>query len=618
MLCPKCNADFHQRFCPRCGLDLQIYAEVDSLKAEVESLRQLVASGSRLRPDLSAGLGSAEKSGVVEGGKTPPPLPSAFTKNQRAKNASEGSSAEVAVGQKWLLGIGVLILIIGIGFFLKYAFDQQWIGPAVRISIGFICGLLLLLGGSVCRRRNLRGLDVGIGAVGLGTLYLTSYAASQVDRFLPTSLALVLILLTTAVGVSLATLWASQALAILALLGGYFAPLLFASALFDHWLFLGYLLILTMGGQVLAYVKDWRPLYSSGAVWTWLSIVVWSQRDYRKEWLLETLVFTQILFVAYSLMPFLRAALRKESNWSQGFLLAVVNGLFCCWYSESLLNYQKSSGSLVTLSYAVASLALALLFWRQRTPGLLSSWLIAQGLVFLLVFWEQVLGNSWVTVFWSAELVALYWSAAKCNDRTLLSATFLVGLLVVLRYFVDASSLVLEPAHSVSFTEQVVARWSAGLSLVMGLLVVVCLDRTGRVGGSHPRFNRAFEMLGIVSLFGFANLEWYRFANQFMPRIELSGYSVLWSVFAVGLILLGLWRRRKAYRVSAISLLIVTVLKVLVFDTAEVSTPYRILSCLVLGVILMAVSFLYYRFTERLIGLEAEKPRSREAQNAER
>jgi uncharacterized membrane protein len=602
MLCPKCNAVFHERFCPECGLDLQIYAEVDSLKAEVESLRQLISSGSRLRPDLSAdGLGGDEKNGrLEEPEKTPPPLPTGLLKSQRAKNASEGNSTEVAVGQKWLLGIGVLILIIGVGFFLKYAFDQQWIGPAVRISVGFICGLLLLLGGSLCRRRNLRGLDVGIGAVGLGTLYLTSYAASQVDRFLPTSLTLVLILLTTAVGVSLATLWASQALAILALLGGYLGPLLFASALFDPWLFLGYLLILTLGGQILAYARDWRPLYSSGALWTWLSIVVWSQRDYRKEWFLEALVFTQVLFVAYSVMPFLRAALRKESSWSQGFLLAVVNGLFCCWYSESLLNYQKSSGSLVSLSYAVVSLGLALLFWRQRTPGLLSSWLIAQGIVFLLVFWEQVLSNSWVTVFWSAELVALYWSAAKCNDRILLSATFIIGLLAVLRYFADTSGFVFESGHS-SFTEEVVSRWSAGLSMVTALLLVVWLDRTGRVAGSHPRLNGALEWLGIVSLFGFLNLEWYRFANQFTPRIGLAGFSVLWSLFAVGLILLGVWMRRKIYRVSAISLLIVTVLKVLVFDTAEVSTPYRILSCLVLGIILMAVSFLYYRFSERLI-----------------
>ncbi len=85
------------------------------------------------------------------------------------------------------------------------------------------------------------------------------------------------------------------------------------------------------------------------------------------------------------------------------------------------------------------------------------------------------------------------------------------------------------------------------------------------------------------------------------PRIGLAGFSVLWSLFAVGLILLGVWMRRKIYRISAIGLLIATVLKVLAFDTAEVSTPYRILSCLVLGIILMVVSFLYYRFSERLI-----------------
>jgi uncharacterized membrane protein len=602
MLCPKCNAVFDERFCPQCGSDLQIYAEMAALKGEVESLRQLVLFGTQPRPQIAASSPDAKERGTAEGGKMPPPLPPALVKAQRKKSASSGSSAEVAVGQKWLLGIGVLILIIGIGFFLKYAFDQQWIGPAVRISIGFICGVALLLVGSVCHRQNLRGLDIGIGAVGLGTLYLTSYAASQFDRLLPGSLALVLILLTTAIGASLASLWASQALAILTFLGGYLAPLLFVSAQFDPWLFLGYLLILTLGGQILAYAKDWKHLYSSGAALTWLSLAVWSQRDYRRDWFLETFVFTQVLFVAYSIMPFLRAALRGESSWSRSFLLAVVNGLFCCWYSASLLNYQKSPDSLVSLSYAIVTLGLALVFWRQRTPGLLSSWLIAQAIVFLLVFWEQILTNSWVTVFWSAELVVLYWFAAKCNDRTLLFVTFLIGLLVIFQYFVYANSVVFGPTNAVSFTEGAVARWIAGLSIVVALLLVGWLDRTGWVARPHWRLNRAFELLGVVSLFGFANLEFYRFANQFMRRIELAGFSVLWSVFAVGIILVGVWRRRKVYRVSAISLLIVTVLKVLAYDTAEVSTPYRILSCLVLGAILVAVSFLYYRFGERLAG----------------
>jgi uncharacterized membrane protein len=604
MLCPKCHLVSDERFCPQCGLDLQIYAELAVLKGEVESLRQLLLAGVQPRSETTQGPAGAPERGSRDSGKTPPPLPPLTVSQPKStKRPQRGGSAEVAVGQKWLLGIGVLILIIGIGFFLKYAFDQEWIGPAVRISIGFIGGVLLLLGASICHRRKLRGLDIGIGAVGLGTLYLTSYAACQVDHLLPATLALLLILLTTAIGASLAALWDSQAVAILTFLGGYLAPLLFASAQFDPWLFLGYLFILTVGGQILAYAKDWKHLYSSAAALTWVSLAVWSQRDYRKNWFLETFVFTQILFVAYSVMPFVRAALREEKSWSRGFLLAVVNGLFCCWYSESLLNYDKSAGSLVSLSYAVGTLALALLFWRGRTPSLLSSWLIAQAAVFLLVFSEQILtNNSWVTVFWAAELVILYWSAAKSNDQILLFVTFLIGLLVVLQYFVTTNDFIFGPALAASFTEGVFSRWSAGLSMVAGLLFVVWLDRTAIVAAVHPRLNRAFELLGVLSLFGFANLELDRFTNQFMRRIELTGVSVLWSIFAVGLMLVGVWKRRKVYRISAIALLVVTILKVLAFDTAEVSTPYRILSCLVLGAILVAVSFLYYRFSERLFG----------------
>lgn len=603
MLCPKCHLASDERFCPQCGLDLQIYAELAALKAQVESLHKLLLVAAQPRSGIAQEVAVTPERGTPNSGKTPPPLPSfPVTQAEPTKGLQKGGSAEVAVGQKWLLGIGVLILIIGIGFFLKYAFDQEWIGPAVRISIGFVGGILLLLGAIICHQRKLRGLDIGIGAVGLGTLYLTSYAACQVDHLLPAVLALLLILLTTAIGAGLAALWTSQAVAILTFLGGYLAPLLFASAKVDPWLFLGYLFILTIGGQILAYAKDWKHLYSSAAALTWVSLAVWSQRDYRKDWFLETFVFTQILFVAYSLMPFVRAALRKEKSWSQGFLLAVVNGLFCCWYSESLLNYEKSAGSLVSLSYAVGTLALALVFWRGRTPSLLSSWLIAQAAVFLLVFSEQILANnSWVTVFWAAELVILYWSAAKSNDRTLLSVTFLIGLLVVLQYFVTVNEFIFGQGTA-SFTEGVFVRWSAGLSLVVSLLFIVWLDRTGHAAAVHPWLNRAFELLGVLSLFGFANLELDRFTNQFMRRIELTGVSVLWSIFAVGLMLVGVWKRRKVYRISAISLLVVTVLKVLAFDTAEVSTPYRILSCLVLGAILVAVSFLYHRFSERLFG----------------
>src|SRR3984885_13346460 len=146
MWCPKCNAASDDRFCPHCGLDLKIYADVQALKDEVDALRQLILSGTPSSAEVDAGSANLQSSRGKEGEKMPPPLPPALTKPEPEKGISGVNSAELAVGQKWLLGIGVLILIIGIGFFLKYAFDQEWIGPSVRISMGFLGGVVLLLG----------------------------------------------------------------------------------------------------------------------------------------------------------------------------------------------------------------------------------------------------------------------------------------------------------------------------------------------------------------------------------------------------------------------------------------------------------------------------------------
>jgi uncharacterized membrane protein len=597
MLCPKCNVQSEERFCRKCGLDLGVYEELAALKKGLESLQVRLLAPADFRAAIQAGEGKKE---VGSETAKPPPLPPGPAQGESKDFAPAKKSAELAVGQKWFLGIGVLVFIIGIGFFLKYAFDQAWLGPAIQIAVGFVCGACLLFVGGVCHRRELRGLDVGIGAFGLGTLYLSSYAASQVHHLLPGALALVVILIVTLVGSCLSCLWMSQSLAVLTFLGAYLAPLLFASEQFNPWLFLGYLGILAIGGQFLAFGNGWRVFYLIGAVLTWLALLDWTQTFYRRPWFPETFVFTQVLFVAFSLMPFVRSVFKQDAGRASGFVLAVINGLVCCWYSANLLDYQKIPGSLVSLSYAIVCLVIGLSVWQRKR--LISSWLVAQGMVFLAVVGAQILSNYWAPVFWSTELVALYWISAKSEDRTLLFGTMIVGLFVFCERFANSIDFIFSSRNSLVFTQELLPRWVAGLSLSACLLLVSWLDQTKRIRGVHPRFNRVFEALGILSLFGFANLELLRFTTQFVRSLEVVALSVLWTLFAVALLVFGVWLQRKTYRFSAIALLFATVLKVLAFDTAEVSTPYRILSCMVLGAMLVIVSFLYYRFSERLTG----------------
>jgi uncharacterized membrane protein len=65
--------------------------------------------------------------------------------------------------------------------------------------------------------------------------------------------------------------------------------------------------------------------------------------------------------------------------------------------------------------------------------------------------------------------------------------------------------------------------------------------------------------------------------------------------------MIGFAKQLTSLRYCAIILFAITMLKVFLGDMAKVSTPYRIVSFLVLGLMLTGVSYLYYRFRDRIL-----------------
>jgi uncharacterized membrane protein len=72
-------------------------------------------------------------------------------------------------------------------------------------------------------------------------------------------------------------------------------------------------------------------------------------------------------------------------------------------------------------------------------------------------------------------------------------------------------------------------------------------------------------------------------------------YSALFMVFGVILLSVGFWRRSAFLRWQALVLLAVAIAKVFLVDMSELSQGYRVLSFIGLGVLLLAVSFVYQR-----------------------
>src|SRR5438046_705650 len=84
---------------------------------------------------------------------------------------------EGALGGTWLSRIGALAVTVGIGFFLKYAFDSGWIQPAGRVAMGVAAGMALLLAGERLQRAAYRVPAQALVASGVAALYLSVFAA---------------------------------------------------------------------------------------------------------------------------------------------------------------------------------------------------------------------------------------------------------------------------------------------------------------------------------------------------------------------------------------------------------------------------------------------------------
>jgi uncharacterized membrane protein len=89
--------------------------------------------------------------------------------------------------------------------------------------------------------------------------------------------------------------------------------------------------------------------------------------------------------------------------------------------------------------------------------------------------------------------------------------------------------------------------------------------------------------------------------NHYSKVAFRMGYTVLWGVYSMALITYGILRERKTLRFIAISLFILTLLK-LASDAMSMTMGYRLIVFIVIGIILLVVSFMYQKFKPLLFG----------------
>ena len=183
---------------------------------------------------------------------------------------AESEPLESKIGKLWLNRIGIFAILIGVSYFIKYAFDNGWIGPTGRVALRILAGIGLVLWSERFRGKGYVAFSYSLKAVGVGTLYLSLWGAFQIYDLVPGWLAFAAMIVVTGFTITLALTQDAEILAAFALIGGFSTPVLLSTGQNHEIVLFSYVCLLDLAILAIVASKPWRRLHSS-----------WQTRDRR-------------------------------------------------------------------------------------------------------------------------------------------------------------------------------------------------------------------------------------------------------------------------------------------------------------------------------------------------
>lgn len=331
---------------------------------------------------------------------------------------------EFFVGGNTLVRAGVVILFIGFAFLVKYAADNDYFPVELRLTATALVGIALTaLGWRLRTKRPDFGLAVQGGGIAL--FYLTIFAAYRLYDLIPSAAAFGLLVAAALFGALIAIMQNAQSLAVLSVLGGFFAPILASSGQGQHVVLFTYFSVLNLGIVLMARHKAWRVLNLVGFFCTFLIMGAWAAQSYQPEFFLSAEPFLVIFFLCYFAISVLHA--RKRSPDVKG----PVDGTLVFGLPVAVFTIQAMIVEPFAYGLAWSALAFGLFYaiaaWvlYQRAPEtirLLVESFAGIGLALGTMTLPFALDASWTGTGWALEGVALVWLGIR-QKRALLRAS---------------------------------------------------------------------------------------------------------------------------------------------------------------------------------------------------
>ena len=616
-----------------------VTARVFQLEREVAAMRGVPlssgpASASAPAPAMRTMMRAGDRAGDAERGSGTPAAatsPQATAPTVREGPAPAGErSLESRVGSQWFNRIGIVAVLIGVAWFLKFAFDSRWAGALGRVLIGLACGVALVAWSERFRAKGFAGFSYSLKALGSGVLYLSLWAAVSVYHLISPGVGFAGMIAVTAANGFVAWVQDAELLAFYAIVGAFATPLLLSSGRDEEVFLFSYLLLMNAAMLTLLVLKGWSRLLvfafigTVGLYWGWY----WTY--YAAAALGTTTLFLLLFFLLFAAATMLaRQRTQGPHTTPHGevarLLVSLSNAAFVFLGFCAMLSGHGRTSDTQLAWCAVGCAAFYLGLWRlakRWLPASLGLALLADAhlaiaIVFVTLAIPLAVHGSRLTVGWLAEGTALLWLVTRTPSlvmRVLAAGALVLGLCSLAVDATKGQTQVIWNARFLSFSVAIAAM------AIAGWLARRAAEQQKTGAGAAIGWQRvallseimAGLLVVIAGVFEIHTWWWrhpigpavgwqaYPGASRERDMAAQFTYSAWFLLVSVVALAAGFRRRSALLRWEGLSLLAVTIVKVFLVDTSQLSQGYRIVSFLLLGVLLLGVSFAYQKDWLRL------------------
>ena len=351
---------------------------------------------------------------------------------------------EKFIGENLINKIGILILVLGISYFVKYAIDKDWINEPARVGIGILAGALIMGIAHKLRKKYAAFSSVFVAGA-IAVFYFTIGIAFHTYHLFGQTTAFLIMVGITAFSCLVSLSYNRKELAVLSLIGGFAVPFMVSTGQGNYVVLFTYILILNIGILALAYYKKWGIVNMLSYIFTIILYGAWLFNDLQEKnpHYLGALLYGFAFYFVFILINIINN-LRTKGVFS-GIELGILASNTFLFYGAGMVvleEFHPELKGLFTTALGLLNFGYAWFLFKKFGQDKSAVYLlIGLTLTFITLAIPIQFEGNFITLFWSAEAVILMWLAQKSKISTYRFASIIVHLLMIISLIMDWNAI---------------------------------------------------------------------------------------------------------------------------------------------------------------------------------